>query len=56
MARQVVGHGHIHVNGRKLNIPSYQVKIGDKITVKESSKENVIFKTFLESKEEKAPK
>lgn len=56
MSRQVVGHGHIHVNGKKLDIPSYQVRIGDKITVKESSKSNVIFKTFSDKKEEKVPK
>lgn len=56
MARQIVSHGHIHVNGRKLNIPSYQVKIGDKITIKESSKDNTIFSTFAKKKEEKVPK
>jgi small subunit ribosomal protein S4 len=33
-ARQFVGHGHIQVNGGKVNIPSYQVKPGDKVTVK----------------------
>ncbi len=36
-ARQVVRHGHVEVNGRKVNIPSYQVKIGDVIKVRESS-------------------
>lgn len=36
-ARQMVNHGHIHVNGRKVNIPSYLVKVGDVITVKENS-------------------
>ena len=35
-ARQVVNHGHITVNGKKVNIPSYQVKVGDVIAVKES--------------------
>ena len=39
-ARQVVGHGHINVNGRKCNIPSAQVKIGDVISVRENSKNN----------------
>jgi len=34
MARQMVGHGHIHVNGRTLNIPSYSVRGGDVITIK----------------------
>jgi small subunit ribosomal protein S4 len=39
-ARQVVGHGHIDVNGRKCNIPSAMVKIGDVISVRENSKNN----------------
>ena len=39
-SRQVVRHGHIDVNGRKCNIPSAQVKIGDIISVRESSKTN----------------
>ncbi|MDA2936344.1 30S ribosomal protein S4 [Patescibacteria group bacterium AH-259-L05] len=34
-ARQMVGHGHIHVNGRRLNIPSYSVNVGDTISVKQ---------------------
>jgi small subunit ribosomal protein S4 len=37
-ARQVVRHGHIQVNGRKVNIPSFQCKIGDEIAVREGSK------------------
>ena len=36
--RQVVGHGHIQVNGRKVNIPSFQVKVGDEIAIREGSK------------------
>jgi small subunit ribosomal protein S4 len=39
-ARQVVRHGHIQVNGRKVNIPSFQVKPGDEVAVRESSKNN----------------
>jgi small subunit ribosomal protein S4 len=39
-ARQVVGHGHIDVNGRKCNIPSAMVKVGDVISVRENSKSN----------------
>ncbi len=38
-ARQFVNHGHIRVNGRKVNIASYQVKVGDVIEVKETSKQ-----------------
>ncbi len=37
-ARQVVRHGHVTVNGRKVNIPSYQVNAGDEITVREGAK------------------
>ncbi|MDR3703914.1 MAG: 30S ribosomal protein S4 [Candidatus Sulfopaludibacter sp.] len=39
-ARQIVRHGHIEVNGRKCNIPSATVKVGDLIGVRESSKNN----------------
>jgi small subunit ribosomal protein S4 len=38
--RQVIRHGHILVNGRKLNIPSYQVRKGDSIQVREKSRKN----------------
>ncbi len=40
-ARQLVNHGHIFINGRKVDIPSFQVKPGDVITVKEKSTKNV---------------
>jgi small subunit ribosomal protein S4 len=39
-ARQLVNHGHITVNGRKVDIPSFQVKAGDTVTVKERSQKN----------------
>ena len=39
-SRQIVRHGHIEVNGRKCNIPSAQVKPGDVISVRESSRNN----------------
>jgi small subunit ribosomal protein S4 len=39
-ARQIVRHGHIQVNGRKVDIPSFQVKPGDEVAVRESSKNN----------------
>ena len=42
-ARQVVRHGHVEVNGRKVNIPSYQVSIGDEIRVREASKSLPVF-------------
>jgi small subunit ribosomal protein S4 len=38
-ARQFVNHGHVHVNGKKVNIPSYRVKEGDVIEVRERSKQ-----------------
>ena len=43
-ARQLVNHGHITVNGKTVDIPSYQVKPGDVIAVKENKKENALFK------------
>lgn len=39
-SRQLVNHGHVQVNGRKVDIPSFQVKVGDIITVKEVSTKN----------------
>ena len=42
-ARQIVSHGHIMVNGRKVDIPSYRVKVDDEVVWKESSKETGIF-------------
>ena len=39
-ARQIVRHGHIEINGRKCNIPSALVKIGDMVAVRETSKKN----------------
>ena len=39
-ARQLVRHGHFQVNGKKVDIPSYSVKVGDVVTVRESSRKN----------------
>jgi small subunit ribosomal protein S4 len=47
-ARQIVDHGCILVNGRRVNLPSYQVKPGDKIALKEKLKENVGIKRAQE--------
>lgn len=41
MARQLVSHGHFHVNGKKLTIPSHRVKIQDVITLKERSRDSL---------------
>lgn len=50
-ARQVVRHNHIMVNGRRVNIPSYQVKPGDVITLKEKSQGANRFKMIFETTE-----
>jgi len=47
-ARQIVGHGRVLVNGKKINLPGYQLKIGDKVTLKEKAKENIFVKKSLE--------
>src|SRR5260370_12592416 len=41
-SRQVVRHGHVQVNGRKVNIPSFQCKVGDEIAIREGSKSLVV--------------
>ena len=46
-SRQFVNHGHILVNGKKVDIPSYRVKIGDEISIKEKSKDNLFMKDNL---------
>lgn len=46
-SRQLVGHGHVLVNGKKVDIPSYLVKPSDVITIRERSKE--LFKSLTES-------
>ncbi len=48
-ARQLVSHGHIKVNGRKVNIPSYEVKVGDIIEVKESTSSRQLVLRNLEA-------
>lgn len=45
-ARQLVNHGHILVNGRKVSIPSYETKIGDEIKIREGSKKSAFFTTL----------
>ncbi len=47
-ARQFVGHGHIRVNDKKVDIPSFQVKQGDVVRVKSSSKKYKYFRELLE--------
>jgi small subunit ribosomal protein S4 len=50
-ARQIVSHGHITVNGRRVNIPSYRVRAGDTVAVAEKSKDLLVIKTSLISSE-----
>ena len=47
-ARQLVNHAHFTVNGKRVNIPSYQVKPGDVVAVCEKSRNSAKFKTLLE--------
>ena len=47
-ARQLVNHAHFTVNGKKVNIPSYLVKVGDVIAVKEASRSTTRFKAIAE--------
>ena len=47
-ARQIVGHKHVLVNGKQINIPSYQVKAGDVIEIKEKHKGAQRYKDILE--------
>ncbi len=51
MARQIVGHGHVLVNGKKVSIPSYQVKIDDVITLSLKMMKNLKVIESLEEKE-----
>ena len=48
-ARQLVRHGHIQVDGKKINIPSYQVKTDQVISVKESSRKNEFIRSSVET-------
>ncbi len=48
-ARQLISHGHIHINGRKVDIPDYAVKVGDKLTLKNNSRTSKLVKEQLES-------
>jgi small subunit ribosomal protein S4 len=47
-AKQIIGHGHILINDRRMDIPSYEVKIGDLITIKERSRSLPLFKNLEE--------
>lgn len=48
-ARQMVNHGHFLVNGKKVNIPSYQLSVGDEVVLREKSRNTNIFKETFEN-------
>ena len=54
-ARQFVNHGHVRVNGKRVNIPSYQVKDGDVIEVKQKSKQMALVMEAIASGERDIP-
>ena len=56
MARQIVGHGHIRVNGQKVDIPSYSVKVGDVISLRPRSAQIEMFKALREGTTVLTPK
>jgi small subunit ribosomal protein S4 len=54
-ARQLVNHGHFLVNGKKVDIPSFQVKPGDVITVKEKSRDLLIIQHSVDTQDRVVP-
>ena len=54
-ARQLVRHGHFTVNGKKVNIPSYLVKVGDVISLREKSRNSAKFKDNADYAASKPP-
>ena len=54
-ARQFINHGHVKVNGKRVNIPSYSVKDGDEISLKDGSKEINIVQEAIVSQEREIP-
>jgi small subunit ribosomal protein S4 len=54
-ARQLINHGHVRVNGKKVNIPSYVVQEEDSIEIRDKSKQLAIIDIALASKERETP-
>ncbi len=54
-ARQIVNHGHVLVNGRRVNIPSYRVKEGDTVELREKAKQMALVLEAMESPERDTP-
>jgi small subunit ribosomal protein S4 len=55
MARQIVNHGNILVNSKRIDVPRYQVKVGDVITVPEKYKTSIVIKNLLEKTASNVP-
>ena len=55
-ARQLVSHGHFLVNGKKVNVPSFIVRVGDVVTVKENKTSNKYFEALKSTKGGNTPK
>jgi len=51
-ARQMVSHGHVCINERKMKVPSYNVRVGDKISIREGSRESGLYTTLKEDYEQ----
>ncbi len=54
-ARQLINHGHVRVNGKRVNIPSYQMRDGDTVELKEKSKELAVVIEATQSPERDVP-
>jgi small subunit ribosomal protein S4 len=54
-ARQFVSHGHVTVNGRRVTVPSYRLRVGDVIEVREAARQNVMVLEAVKSSERDVP-
>ena len=54
-SRQLINHGHVRVNGKKVNISSYQIKEEDTVEIRDKSKQLAIIDVSLASKERETP-
>lgn len=54
-SRQFINHGHIYINGSRVNIPSYRVRLGDEISITDRMKKNIVVQLALGSNEREVP-
>jgi small subunit ribosomal protein S4 len=54
-ARQLVNHGHFRVNGKKVDIPSYQVRPGDVVTIKDRSRDLIVIQHSVDTQDRLIP-